>query len=375
MEKMNRQLYGYLCHDEAVMESLTDLRMAQPPKDRLHYFDVALEGSAEANANLLQRLYIDVVSKSNIDFGSIPDSRGNFRKYNGYRLMEDSITRLNQLYEGIPSDNMKRLNGLYDMIISCQKDFEYGFSYDIELIQILYNTSVMSLHEMIGVCLFEYNDSLKAKAGNTFNFSNSKKKDLLITKNVDSLIKAYKNGQFQTMMKEFKKNPNLLSTTKIPATAAEEANLDGAAALVEGIKYVADKAGGAKDAIANAISEHPAIAIPIIAVGAFILLIIIIRNLIYLFWSKSISADEYLKAEKEILDIEIENEKVNGAPEKRIKSYRKFSDKLQRLSDFIEVKILHNDKKAKEELKKSNKENYTKNSLGSSPAFSTAMQF
>ena len=369
---MDRELYNYIAQDQVAMESLNDMRLAQPPKDRLGYFDKALEGSAEANANLLQKLYIDTITKSNIDFGDIPDSRGNLRSYKGYKLMEQSISKLNQIYEGIPSDNMKRLNGLHDMIISCQKDFAFGFTNDVELVKLIYNTSVMSLHEMIGVCLFEYTDSLKNNVGSTFNYSNSKKQNLIITKNVDSLLKAYNNGQFSAMMKEFKKNPNMLAVDSVATESIEDTI--GSLAFVA--QKVGEHGGDIAKKVGNAITTHPAISVPVIVVGALILILIIVRNLVYLFWNKTIGANDYLRAEKEILDIEIENEKAEGAPSKRIKSHRKVSDKLQRLADFIEVKILHSDKAAKQDLAKSNKENYTKSSLGStSPAFTSEMQF
>ena len=64
----------YLLPD-VVMESFYDMRNSQPPKDRLHYLDVVLEGSVESNATLLQKLYTDIISKSNIDYGQIPDSQ------------------------------------------------------------------------------------------------------------------------------------------------------------------------------------------------------------------------------------------------------------------------------------------------------------
>ena len=52
MSEINLRYYA----NDAVMESFFDMRNAQEPKDRLHYFDVVMEGSAETNAILLQKL-------------------------------------------------------------------------------------------------------------------------------------------------------------------------------------------------------------------------------------------------------------------------------------------------------------------------------
>lgn len=343
---INQEIYSVISSDETAMEALQDIRNCQPPKDRMHFFEMALEGSSEANAILLQKLYNDVISKSNIDYGTIPDSKGNLLKYKGYPLIEQSIDKINRLYEGIANEDVKLLNSLHDMIISSKKDFEFGFTYDIELLKITYNTAVMSLHEMISLCVFEYAQGLRNKAGVEFNFATTKKQNLLIVKNTKSLVKAYEKGQMKKVVNAFKKDPNMLNTAP-----ASEASVTAAI-------------GVAKTVFA---AVPTFIKIPIGVIAALILLLILIRNAIYLFYSGSVSVRDYANTEKELVDFYIEKEKENGESSKVIEKHSKFSQKLQNIANFIEVKILNNDKQAKENLEVSNKENFGKSEVPGSP--------
>lgn len=345
-----------LLKDELAYESLVDMRSAQPAKDRLHYFDTVLEGSAEKNAILLQKLYSDIISKSNVDFGTIPQSRGNIIKYKEYTVMEQSIESINELFKGIACDDVRMMNELHDMIISSRKDFELGYTLDIEIIKVIYCTCVMSLYEMINVCLLDYTKMLKKGAkGEDFDFSNIKKKDLIVIKNVDSLLKSYKNGQWKKMMTAFIKDSN----TKVATEA------------VPGGLTITAKFAGGKGVGAAAASIWNAIPIGLkwtaLVIAAVIGIFFAIRGLIYLFYSGSVSVMNYAKTNKELLDIMIEKEKLAGDVDpKIIAKHEKLAGKLESLGSFIEVKILNNDKAAKKDLEKSNKENYSVDSFNNS---------
>ena len=359
---MNSELWGILSKDEGILEAFMDMRQAQPAKERLHYLDKVLEGSNQENAILLQKLYTDIISKSNIDFGSIPDSKGNILKYSEYKSMEAAISALNNLFEGKVSEDMKLLNGLHDMIISCRKDFEMGYNFDIEIIKIIYCTAVTSLHEMISLCVFEYTEKMRKTAGVNFNFANTKKKDILVLKNVRSLLKSYEKGQWKKMMDAFRKDPNLMK-----AGVANEGLIDfSVTANAAGIGKTIAGAG-------HAITNSP-LFIPVAVIAAFILLFIIIRNLIYVFYCGAVSLRDYINVEKEIVDVAIKNESQNGTSAEVVKKHSRISDKLHSIANFIEVKILNSDKQARKELEKSNRENFSSSDF-SNQAFGADMEF
>ena len=360
---MNTGLERILMSDDCVMESLNSMRLAQPSKDRLHYYDIVMEGSTEANAILLQKLYTDIISKSNVDFGSIPDSKGNLTKCKEYPIMEQAMDRLNRLFEGTASDELKLMNQLNDMIISCRKDFEFGYSFDIEILKVTYCTAVMTLHEMISVCILEYTERMRKNAGIKFNFSSTKKKDILVIKTTRSLIKAYNNGQWQKMIGAFKKDPDLMSGSATEASVSFSGSITGMGF------------GDALKAAGNAIKSIPKfISIPVAIIAAIILIFILIRNLIYLFYCGSVSVRDYTKTEKELVDVVIRNEKEEGVSDKVISTHTKISDMLHSVANFIEVRILNNDKQAKKELEKSNKDNFQASDF-KNPAFGGDIEF
>lgn len=333
-----------LITDEVVLEGLYQMRQDQPTKDRLKYGDIVFEGSTEKNAILLQKLYTDIIAKSNIDFGSIPDSRGNLVKYSGYPLMQQSMDRINVLFSGTPSEEVTLMNELHDMIVSCKNDFMYGFSMQNEFVKVTYNTSVMTLYELINLCILSYGKKLRNTKGIDFEFGKVKKKDLIVMKNAKSLIKGYKNGQWNTAMKAFRNNPGLLNVS--PATEGSLFGKD--ATLGEGIKSIVD-----------AVGKVPAlIKVPLMAIAAIIGLLIVIRGLITLFWTGVVKLRDYTKVQQKFVDITIRTEEDEGADEKTLKFHQKVSSKLEDISNFIEVRVLKSDSEAKSEIRKSNADNF-----------------
>lgn len=342
---MDNYLREIVFSNEAAMESLAEMRLAQPTKDRLHYFDAVLEGTNESNADLIQKLYTDIISKSNIDFGAIPDSRGNLVRYKEYPLMQQSMDRINVLFKGIASDELKLMNQMHDMIIACKKDYELGFTYDIEMIKIIYNVSVMTLYELINVCILSYTRQMRKNAGIQFDLGKMKKNDNIVLKNAKSLLKSYQSGQWGKIINELKKNKNVLDIT--PVTEASKFSVG--------------------DAVAKAVdvaTKHPVIAIPLGVIGVIIVLFLVIRGLIYFFYTGAAKVKDYVDTQKEFVTATMNTEKMEGVDEKIINKRSKLLDKLDHITRFIEGKIFRTNQKAKEELKKSNTENFQKPNFG-----------
>ena len=328
---------------EIIMESFIDMRSAQPPAERLHYFDVALEGSAESNAILLQKLYTDILSKSNVDFGQIPDSQGALTKYKGYKMMEKSLSALNELFEGISCDEMKLTNKLHDMIIQCRKDYEMGYKFDVEIIKIAYCTSVLTLYEMINLCIMIYTKKMQTKAGISIDMAKVKKKNLLVIKGAKSILKSYESGQWAKMINEMKKDPSFMGGATLPSHVGN---------LGEAVK--------AGQAAANAFaSAHPVLATGGKVIVAIIAVLAAIRILVYLAYSSAMSINDFIKNQKEFIDCEIRQEKEDGTSKKTIERHKKMSSRLESLSHWIEVRILKTDVDAQKNLKVSKTTNYS----------------
>lgn len=340
---MDMYLKDVLFSNEGALESLSEMRLAQPAKDRTHYFNIVLEGSQESNADIIQKLYTDIISKSNIDFGAIPASRGNIVRYKEYPLMQQSMDRLNVLFKGIASDELKLMNQIHDMIVECKKDYEMGFVYDIEIIKVTYNVSVMALYELINICILSYTRQMRKNAGIKFDLGKMKKDDNIVLKNAQSLLKSYQSGQWNTMMRELRKDREMLNLNA-------SANEAGFGAMVSG-------------AVTWGLAHKPIMVIAVVAV-----VFLLIRKLIYYFYSGSIKVKDYIETQKEFVNATITTERLEGVDEKVIEKRSKLLDKLDSITRFIEGKIFRTNQKAKEEITKSNTENFHTPSFGENSA-------
>lgn len=345
---IDRNLKNTLFEDPAALESLVEMRTAQPTNERMHYFDTVLEGTQESNADLIQKLYTDIISKSNIDFGAIPDSKGNLIRYKEYDLMQQSMDRINLLFKGKISDEVSLMNQVHDMIINCKKDYEMGFTYDIDMIKITYNVSVMTLYELINLCILSYTKQMRQNAGIKFDLGKMKKTDNIVFKNAQSLVKSYKSGQWAKIMTQVKKDHSILSS---PSPATES----GVAAMTFG--------GLVKTGVGFALSHLP-LMIPV----AIILVFLGIRKLIYFFYSGSAKIKDYVDVQKEFVNATMTAEINEGADDKLVGKRNKLLEKLDHVTRFIEGKIFRTNQKAKEEIIKSNVENFKKPDFGEVPS-------
>lgn len=340
--------------NEAVLEAFIDMRSAQPAKDQLHYFDKVMEGSTETNAVIFQKLYTDILSKSNLDYGDIPNSRGVLIKYRGYSLLQDAMGKLNILYEGISSDKLTTMNKLHDMIISFKKDYSAGFTYDVEMIKIIYNVSVLTLYELVNLCIIDYTKIMREKAKIDVGFVNKKKDNIIVLNNAKALVKMYENGQWNAIMREFQKNPTAFNGTGV-ATEASKFSVGG---------------------LLKAASELPnIIKFPVFIVAGIISLLVIVRGMIYWFYCGATKINEYIKTQKQFVDAVITHDSINGNDNKALYKHKKLSEKLSSIVNFIEVKILHSNKATKEKLAESNRDNFNVKDFSSDVATSTTSDF
>lgn len=350
---VDRNLKNALFDDPAVLESFVEMRAAQPVRDRMHYFDAVLEGTQESNADLIQKLYTDIISKSNIDFGLIPNSKGNLVHYKEYPLMQQSMDRINQLFKGQVSDEVSLMNRVHDMIISCKKDYEMGFTYDIEMIKITYNISVMTLYELINLCILSYTKRMRENAGIKFDLGKMKKSDNIVFKNAQSLLKSYQSGQWAKLMTQVKKDHSILSV-KAPA------NEGIVAASTFGEIVAASTFGEIVAAAGSFLGAH----IPLTIVISLVAIFLGIRKLIYYFYSGSAKVKDYVDTQKEFVNATMVTEKNEGVDEKVVTKREKLLAKLDHVTRFIEGKIFRTNQKAKEEITKSNVENFQKPNFG-----------
>lgn len=364
--------------DEMALESLYDMRLAQPPKDRLHYFDVVMEGSVETKANLLQKLYTDIVSKSNMDVGQIPDSQGVLTKYKGYKTMTEAMGYLNQLFQGTPSDEITMMNKLHDIIIACRKDYEFGYKFDVEILKISYCVSVLTLYELINICILAYTTEMRKDAGIKFDFKKIKKKDVLVIRGAKSLIKSYETGQWSKLTNEIKKDPSIIGIGN-GVVATEGISLKGftdAAKKVDGMLFKDTSIGDAVDSAKKAINNIPGIVkIPAMIIVGAIAVLISVRTLVNFFFCSSSKLRDFLRTQQDFINFVVQQEKEDGTLDTVISKHTKLADRLGNIASFIEVHILKTNTDAKKAIEASDKDNFSKDELTSTSSFGGDISF
>jgi hypothetical protein len=333
--------------NDLAMESFVDIRNDQPVRDRLHYFDVVLESTDSNKGTLIQKLYVDIISKSNIDFGKIPDSRGDLTKYEFYKEITSSIDALNQLTDSAKSDDLTMLNKLYDMIITLRSDYEFGYKFDIEFIKLTYNIAVMSLFEMVNVCIMEYANYLRDVKGIQFDFKKMRKKDIIIVRGVKSILKSYENGEWAKLMSQFKKDPkNAFGLTDILAIANK----------IPGMDLQRDASGAISGSLGTGMTVG-------LAIAGVIAVLLALRLLIYFFYSSAAKIDNYVSVQREFLVIALAKDTSGDA--KSIKKQENMLHKLEGISNFIQNKIFKSDNDTAKALSDSNKDNFSKSDFAS----------
>lgn len=311
--------------NDIIMECLYELRIDQTPKDKMGYIKIATESAlvspgSVGKSKLINQLYTDIISKSKIDFGKIPNSKGNLTAYHEYKSIAEAIGNINILFGDKKIEEVKLLNELHDALITSRSDFEFGFKFDITLIMLTYNLLVMALFDILNICIVMYVDYLKDVENIEFKFRGTDKRNIMIIKNIKDFLKAYNNGEWSKTVNQFKK--------------------DGSGLL--GFITGGTLSGG-----------------PLVIVGLMVSLIVI-RGLVYVYYNSSMRINESLKMPIEFLKASIDAGQDNTNP---ILKQKKFLAKLEGLSDHIETKILKTNKDATVSMKKSNVENFDVKSL------------
>lgn len=340
----------------SAMESMIEIRNDQPKNDRLRYFNTALEGSAETNATLLQKLYQDIISKSAIDFGQIPDSQGALVKYKDYHTMEEAMDCINKLFVDKQVETVDMMNQLHDFIINLRKDYAFGYQFDIDIIKIIYCTSVVTLMELINVNIVSYTKGLRITPP-SIRYK-VKKNDLLIIKSAKALIRSYESGEWNRILNVMKKDPALRG-------AAIEAKNTVFSGIVDSVKDLA----GEINTVVPAMTKIGVFLRKYKNIGAIaaaaIAIFLAIRKLIYYFFRGRQKVSDWLRTEKEFIDA-VTKEERDSLTNNMIEKRQKIANRLERTADMIEVKLDRVDAEAKRDLIDSNKKNFSKASFSNS---------
>lgn len=354
MFEYDEVLYNEMKNNDIIMESFLTMGMDQEGKDRMHYTDTALEAFSNPSKQsaLLNKLFKEAQKVESLDFGKIPDSKGDITKYVYYDQLCESMRILNELMEGQLTPNFETMNKLHNVILTARPDFTFGFRTDNFIIMNMYNLMVTVLYELNSICMLDATEYLRAKVStqNVFNPGTIKKQFRWVTRNANQFIKMYESGQWNTMMKLFKTNKIDVATEADTDGADFSAKIDIRGGILKGLspKNLGEKVSNAWSAMKGFIGTIPK---PAQFVLVFITVLMIIRSAIYYFFAGAGKISDRIKNAIGIIKANAATEDSETAIEKQ----KKMLEKLESVSDKIDYDIMKKEKAAEKSMKESNK--------------------
>ena len=364
-----------------VVEQFTDMMLSQTGRNKIGYVDKALEAIADdaTKPEMLNKLYKETFKIDEIDFGTIPDTKGDITKYRYYPALCDVMDVINRITAGNNYPEVEAMNKLHRILLDAKKDFEYGYKYEVStgniIIMCMYKIQVMNLFMLSNEAIVTMTAHLRKKLQSKAAPRTTKANESGTLKNANQFIKMYESGQWSAMIKNFKSGKAMESLTEFrggdPAVESGFTTRVGgffraAADLVDAptpsafertprtndpVGSVSNGARGLGSWFKNLKTGGKVGVI----LAAIIAALGIIRYGIYLYFHGAVSLKDCLKNNAEILRANI-NSSTESGPEDSIEKQKKFLAQIENTSDVIEYKIMKNKKIAEENKTKADRE-------------------
>lgn len=180
-------------------------------KKRLIYVNEAEQN--KVLMSLTAKLYANIVDKANeIDYGDIPETKGDITKLKNYGMMVDTVATLRDIVKEFKQDP-KAVNVISEAIanVETRKDeFTKAFRLGYEIPKLIYCTTVLAINDSIAYMIATCIEFIKTPKTDSFDMvldvmRYKKAKDYLIFSNLDKLNREFKNGNIDKIMKAISK--------------------------------------------------------------------------------------------------------------------------------------------------------------------------
>ncbi|MGL5327853.1 MAG: hypothetical protein ACRDD7_01205 [Peptostreptococcaceae bacterium] len=297
---------------------------------------------------LSSKLYDHIVNKvDDIDFGTIPNTKGDLTKLEGFDRLTDCLDVMRNIlieYKQATTP-VDTINTAIDNIIERKELFEKGFRYQVELPMITYSTMVLSVISSTSFLVSSCIEFIKAPNQEEFqivldNVGLTKTKSNLLFSNLSKFNDCCNKKQIDNCLEVIIKN-----NTK---------NLTG----IE----VGTVVGG-------------------IALAGLILNIIpILRELIFFFYYSRTRVSDYFDIQADLLQMNAYNlqssNNMNKSERDRIvKKQMKIVDLFRKMSNKISISVKDSENKASKEIVDDNKKVKTTEILDSMPDSASSALF
>lgn len=356
--------------NEIILEAFQEMQADQIGRDKIGYVDAAMEAIANpsAQATIMNKLYKETQKIDEIDFGKIPDSKGDITKYAYYDQLYDSIELINELMKGNQTENVVAMNKLHQILLNARADFVFGFKVNNYIVTSMYKVMVANLHEMIDICIVDVTEYIR----NNLNMSMDKKsmkKVRWVTSNVKNFIKMYESGQWNTLIKYMRTNASKKAYEAMALEAEgdvlpqQKSALDlmnmGTSAFNKfkgGISAAGDLIKQAPDAFKAASAPVKGLAI----IGIIISALMIIRAGIKYFFLGVANISKNLRNQAALLKSAT---KSDSEDQTGYGFRKKILNTMEKVSDVIDYKILKMEKEASKDMAESNRSEFSRQEI------------
>ena len=356
--------------NEIILEAFQEMQADQIGRDKIGYVDAAMEAIANpsAQATIMNKLYKETQKIDEVDFGKIPDSKGDITKYVYYDQLYDSIELINELMKGNQTENIVAMNKLHQILLNARADFVFGFKVNNYIVTSMYKVMVANLHEMIDICIVDVTEYIR----NNLNMSMDKKsmkKVRWVTSNVKNFIKMYESGQWNTLIKYMRTNASKKAYEAMALEAEGDVLPQQKSALDlmnMGTSAFNKFKGGitaAGDLIKQAPSAFKAAGAPVkglAIVGIIISALMIIRAGIKYFFLGVANISKNLRNQAALLKSAT---KSDSEDQTGYGFRKKILNTMEKVSDVIDYKILKMEKEASKDMAESNRSEFSRQEI------------
>lgn len=165
--------------------------------------------------SLTHKLYDNIVERvDDIDYGELPNTKGDITKLSNYNQLTDCIDTITALLIEYKQDTTKNIDiaaEALNNIVVRKKLFERAYAYNVELPMIMYNTISLSIISSVSYVICACIEFIKSPSSDTFDVELDKvallkTRDNLLFSNLKKFNDSCRKGQFDQSMEFIIKN-------------------------------------------------------------------------------------------------------------------------------------------------------------------------
>ena len=311
---------------------------------------------------LASKLYTHIVNKvDDIDYGTIPLSKGDITRIDHYEQLVDCINVLFQVLQNYKQDTKQidTVNIALQNMIDRKDLFVKAYRYNVELPIVSYNTIALSIIGATSLLISSHIEFIKMNDNSGYDIafdkaSRGKTNNKLLFTNLELFNKMCDSGDFDKSMEYAIKN-----NIKLKAESYGMYNEAIDIGTIAGAKDFAGVVGKGVGSAVGLAKAHPIIT-TIIAIIAVIKLLSVF---IFYFYYARTKLSDYFDMQSALLymnAMNIENSLTadNKAKADTIAKQRKIAGIFSKLADKIKVKDRTSESKAGSDIKKADSEKF-----------------